>query len=67
MCFDSDSYYTPILKTTTSQFQHRDPVPLPTHCKPGCDPSRVDNISTNSIGKFLMAGVLKMGFPVDIS
>ena len=39
-------------------------IPLisnPTHFKPGCDPSLIDNILTNSIENIIMSGVLECG------
>ena len=36
-------------------------ISLPTHFKPGCDPSLIDNILTNSIENVLMAGVFEDG------
>ena len=34
---------------------------IPKHFKPGCDPSLIDNISTNSIDNILMAYVFQDG------
>ena len=36
-------------------------ISLPTHFKPGCNPSLIDNIMSNSIGNVLMAGVFENG------
>ena len=39
-------------------------IPLisnPTHFKPGCDPSLIDNILTNSMENIIMSGVLESG------
>ena len=36
-------------------------ISLPTHFKPGCDPSLLDNILTNSIENVIMAGVFENG------
>ena len=36
-------------------------IPQATHFKPGCNPSLIDNILTNSIENVIMAGVLESG------
>ena len=57
-----------LLKTESSKFEETvyennfiPIISLPTHFKPGCDPSLIDNIFTNSIENILMSGVFEDG------